>query len=53
MTKNQLLTRMIKIYGFEHPVVIDFAKQIEKGFRVETLEQIVIAHEEHPVKDWD
>ena len=49
MTKNQLLTRMIRIYGFEHPAVIDFAK----GFKVETLEQIVIGHEEHPVKDWD
>lgn len=48
--KEQLLDRMIRIYGFEHEAVIAFAELIEKDiFTDEILETIVKAHEEHPV----
>lgn len=49
-SKEQLLTRMIRIYGFEHPLVIDFAKKID-SFSEYTLEQIVKLHEDYPIKD--
>ena len=48
--REKLLDRMIKIYGFEHEVVIEFAKLIEKPmFTDEQLEALVMAHEAHPV----
>lgn len=49
-SKDKLLTRMIRIYGFEHPLVIDFAEKID-SFSEYTLEQIVKIHEEYPIKD--
>ena len=48
--REQLLNRMIRIYGFEHDAVIEFAKLIEnETFTDEVLETIVKAHEEFPV----
>lgn len=44
--KEQLLDRMIRIYGFEHEAVIAFAKLVENDtFTDEMLEVIVKAHE--------
>lgn len=44
--KEQLLDRMIRIYGFEHEAVIAFAKLIENDtFTDKMLETIVKAHE--------
>ena len=48
--RENLLDRMIKIYGFEHEVVIDFAKLIENPkYTDDQLEALVMAHEAHPV----
>lgn len=49
---EQLLDRMIRIYGFEHEVVIAFAELIENDtFTDEMLEAIVKAHEAHPIAE--
>lgn len=48
--REQLLDRMIRIYGFEHEVVIEFARMIENPIYTDKdLETIVKAHEENPV----
>lgn len=45
--RDELLTRMIRIYGFEHKCVIEFAKLMEnKNFTDEMLAEIVKSHEE-------
>ena len=50
--RENLLDRMIKIYGFENPIVIDFAKLCDNPkFQDNLLEQIVKAHEELPAID--
>lgn len=51
MTKREeLLTRMIRIYGFEHEVVIEFARMCESdNFTDGDLEVIVETHEANPV----
>ena len=46
--REELLTRMIRIYGFEHEVVIEFARLMENGFPTADLEVIVKAHENYP-----
>jgi len=46
--KEQLLDRMIRIYGFENYIVIEFAKLMEKIDDINILETIVKAHEEFP-----
>ena len=47
--KEQLLDRMIRIYGFEHPLVIEFAKMIENpSYKIDVLETIVKCHEYNP-----
>ena len=46
--REQLLDRMIRIYGFENPIVIEFARLIETKFSDHDLETIVKAHEEFP-----
>ena len=52
MRKN-LIDRMIKIYGFEHPVVIQFADLCERWKDTKdndkVLRIIVESHEEFPV----
>lgn len=48
--REKLLDRMIRIYGFEHDAVIEFAELIENDtFTDEMLEIIVKTHEEHPL----
>lgn len=47
--REKLLDRMIHIYGFEHKLVIEFAKMIDNTqYTTETLETLVKAHEEYP-----
>ena len=54
MRKN-LIDRMVKIYGFEHPVVIQFADLCERWKDTKendkVLRIIVESHEEFPVLD--
>ena len=51
--REQLLDRMIEIYGFEHEVVIEFARMCEEWLPTENndkvLETLVKCHEENPV----
>ena len=53
-----LLHRMIRIYGFEHPLVVQFAVSCECYTSVDLapmwdkcLEAIVKCHEEHPYRE--
>ena len=47
--REKLLDRMIKIYGFEHELVIEFAGMIENpNYKTEILETLVKCHEAHP-----
>lgn len=53
--RNDLLTRMIRIYGFEHPLVVQFAESCNAytfpdlaPMWDKCLETIVKCHEEHP-----
>ena len=51
--RKSLIDRMIKIYGYEHRYVIQFAKMCEKyPFNKkfdETLELLVKSHEKSPI----
>lgn len=47
--REDLLTRMIHIYGFEHKAVIEFAKLMETEISDHDLETIIKAHEEFPI----
>ena len=53
--RNQLLDRMIRIYGFEHPLVVSFAEMCEKytdekssAYWDKCLETVVDCHEKNP-----
>lgn len=47
--REQLLDRMIRIYGFEHKVVVAFAEACESTFLTDrALEVVVESHEETP-----
>lgn len=47
--REQLLDRMIRIYGFEHPLTIEFAEMIENPFyKTSILETLVKYHEHYP-----
>ena len=53
--RNDLLTRMIHLYGFENPLVIQFAKACETYTTPETsamwdncLKTLVECHEKNP-----
>lgn len=47
--REKLLDRMIRIYGFEHELVIEFANMIEDpSFKTQHLETLVKCHEKHP-----
>lgn len=50
--RNNLLTRIIHIYGFEHEVTIDFARLCEEWpndiAHDRILEMLVESHEEFP-----
>ena len=53
--REKLLDRMIHIYGFEHPLVIQFAEACESYVNYpqwdRALEVLVEAHEAHPYKE--
>lgn len=45
-----LLDRIIRIYGFEHEITIEFARMCENNlFTDKDLEIIVEAHEKYPI----
>ena len=46
MTKDELLTRMIHLYGFESPITIQFARLMERDVDINVLRTLVKAHEE-------
>ena len=56
--REQLLDRMIALYGYEHEAVIQFAELITRPqLSDETLETVVKCHEEKPLyildeEDW-
>lgn len=51
--RENLIDRMIRIYGFEHPIVIQFAKLCERMKNTKAndkaLMMLVESHEENPV----
>lgn len=50
MTREEMLTKMIRLYGFEHEAVIQFGRLMAKSqISDETLETIVKCHEECPL----
>ena len=53
--REKLIDRMIRIYGFENPIVIEFCKLCEVWEDIEDrdrlLEVIVKSHEEFPQFD--
>ena len=55
--RENLLDRLIKIYGFEQPIVIEFAKLCERMENIaiydKALRVLVESHEEYPVLDTD
>lgn len=54
MTKREeLLTRMIRIYGFEHEEVLRFGHLMESNISDESLEVLVECHEQYPVGMFD
>jgi len=44
--REEYLSRMIHLYGFEHPAVIQFSELMEWGMSDETLKTLVEGHEE-------
>lgn len=59
MTKfrEELITRMIEIYGYENPIVIKFCKYCEHleetDWNNESLRLIVETHEKYPMNQED
>ena len=50
--REKMIDRMIRIYGFEHPVVLDFCKLCESAWMSdEALETTVQCHEEYPITE--
>jgi hypothetical protein len=50
-TRERLIDRMIKVYGFEHPVVLDFCKLCEcEWMSDQALTTTVECHEEYPIE---
>lgn len=53
--RDDLLNRMIKLYGFENPIVIQFAQLCESYEENEWCDKmlylLVEAHESDPVRD--
>lgn len=50
--REELLIRMIRLYGFEHKAVIQFAELMEKNFDTKILETIVKAHEDFSIQEF-
>lgn len=52
--REELLTRMIRIYGFEHEEVLNFAELMESNISDESLEVLVECHEMYPIQEpWE
>lgn len=50
MSKIEMLVRMVKIYGFEHPVTVQYAELLENPrYTHKDLETILKCHELYPV----
>ena len=50
--REKLIDRMIRIYGFENPIVIDFCKMCEMSCMSDkALTTIVECHEEYPITE--
>ena len=50
MAREEMLTRMIRLYGFEHEAVIQFGWLMARPqISDKTLETVVKCHEEHPL----
>ena len=53
--RENLIDRMIRLYGFEHKLVIEFVKMCEEweenGWNNTSLAILVASHEESPVFD--
>lgn len=52
--RNELIDRMMRLYGFENPIVIEFCRLCEKWEgtdKEKLLETIVKSHEEFPQFD--
>lgn len=56
MTREEMLTKIIHLYGFEHPVTIQFAQMCEtmedNDWNNQTLEILVKSHQANPVYDF-
>ena len=57
--REHLIDRMIRLYGFENPIVVDFCRLCESTIITDKdLEVVVKSHEEHPadtigeLEDW-
>lgn len=54
MTREQMLTEMIHMYGFEHEAVIQFARLVENpNISDEALSTLLLIHQECPLEDED
>lgn len=54
MTREQMLTQMIHIYGLEHEVVIQFARLVENpNISDKVLSTLLLVHQECPLTDED
>ncbi len=52
MKREALLNAMIRLYGFEHEAVIEFARLMENPqISDEVLATIVLVHEECPLEE--
>lgn len=49
--REELLTRMIRLYGFEHEAVIQFAELMKSPLSDEALEALVKCHEKYPLTE--
>ena len=56
MTRKEMLTKIIHLYGFEHTITIQFAQMCEtmeeNDWNNHVLEILVKAHQENPVYDF-
>ena len=54
MTREKMLDEMIRIYGFEHEVVIQFARLVENpDIPDKVLRTLLLVHQEYPLEDED
>ena len=49
---ESLINRMINLYGYEHPAVIQFAELAERGCCNDNVLRVIVeSHETYPLKD--